>query len=337
MYSLTRLKLSMITTLALIFSISTLLISVILSLVGNLGYIALIQVLTLVTVFHVAQWLFAPYIIEALYRVQHIESSDSRYGWLVDMVSSLAKRSGIRKRVVVGVAKIDIPNAFAYESPLTGPRIAVTEKLLRIAPPNEIEAVLAHELGHIKHRDVALMMIVSLIPALLYWLGYIMLRMGTFYSLSERRSNVPIIAIIVGVALIVLTFVFNLIVLYFSRLREYYADAHAVAVVERGGTKLKRALTRILIDCGYLRRLGIDLSRYSHLKALFISDPETELDIGSVKHLTSEYLDMIAEKIKSLPPRGEILSSHPHPAKRFRALEELESLLKPASNKQINF
>ena len=329
MYPLTRLKLSMIATLALIFSITSLLISVILSLVGSFGYIALIQILTLVTILHIAQWMFAPYVIEALYRVHHIEPSDPRYGWLVDIVSSLAKRSGIRKRIIVGIAKIDIPNAFAYESPLTGPRIAITERLLRIAPPNEIEAVIAHELGHIKHRDVAVMMIISLIPALLYWLGYAMLRMGTFYSLGERRSNIPVIAIAVGIALIALTFVFNLIVLYFSRLREYYADAHAVAMVERGGTKLKRALTRILVDCGYLRRLGIDLSRYSHLKALFISDPEVELNIGPVRYLTPEYLDMIAEKIKSLPPRGEILSSHPHPAKRFRVLEELESILKP--------
>lgn len=329
MYPLARLKLSMIATLALMFSSTSLLLSVILSLVGNFGYMALVQILTLVTVFHIAQWLFAPYVIEALYRVRHVESSDPKYGWLVNVVSNLAKKSGIHKRIVVGVAKIDIPNAFAYESPLTGPRIAITERLLRIAPPNEIEAVIAHELGHIKHRDVVVMMIISLIPALLYWLGYTMLRMSAFYSLGERRSNVPVIAMAVGMALIALTFVFNLIVLYFSRLREYYADAHAVAVVEGGGTKLKRALTRILIDCGYLRRLGVDISRYSHLKALFISDPEIELDIGFIRHLTPEYLDMIAEKIKSLPPRGEILSSHPHPAKRFRVLEELESLLKP--------
>ena len=329
MYPLARLKLSMMATLALMFSLTSLLLSVILSLVGNFGYMALVQILTLVTVFHIAQWLFAPYVIEALYRVRHVESSDPKYGWLVNVVSNLAKKSGIHKRIVVGVAKIDIPNAFAYESPLTGPRIAITERLLRIAPPNEIEAVIAHELGHIKHRDVAVMMIISLIPALLYWLGYAILRMGTFYSLGERRSNIPVIAIAVGIALIALTFVFNLIVLYFSRLREYYADAHAVAMVERGGTKLKRALTRILVDCGYLRRLGIDLSRYSHLKALFISDPEVELNIGPVRYLTPEYLDMIAEKIKSLPPRGEILSSHPHPAKRFRVLEELESILKP--------
>ncbi|HIP56699.1 MAG TPA: protease HtpX, partial [Ignisphaera aggregans] len=186
MYPLARLKLSMIATLALMFSSTSLLLSVILSLVGNFGYMALVQILTLVTVFHIAQWLFAPYVIEALYRVRHVESSDPKYGWLVNVVSNLAKKSGIHKRIVVGVAKIDIPNAFAYESPLTGPRIAITERLLRIAPPNEIEAVIAHELGHIKHRDVVVMMIISLIPALLYWLGYTMLRMSAFYSLGER-------------------------------------------------------------------------------------------------------------------------------------------------------
>ncbi len=326
MHSLYKLKLSMITTLAAIFSITTLILTAILMMFGNLGLTALLLTLILVVSFHIAQWLFAPYIIEALYRVRYINSEDPRYGWLVSTVKELAQRSGIDKPITVGIASIEIPNAFAYESPLTGPRIAVTERLLRIAPRDEIEAVIAHELGHIKHRDVAVMMVVSIIPALLYWLGNIMLRIGMFSSIGERRGSAPLFAVAIGAALIVLTFVFNLIILYLSRLREYYADAHAVSLLHRGGTKLKRALTRILIDSGYLRKLGVDTSRYSHLKALFISDPELGLEVP-IHRLTPEELDAIAEEIKSLPPKGELFSTHPHPAKRFRALEELESSL----------
>ncbi len=326
MHSLYKLKLSMITTLAMIFSITTLILTAILMWFGNLGFTALLFTLILVVSFHIAQWLFAPYIIEALYKVRHTDSTDPRYGWLVRTVEELAQRSGINKPVTVGIASIEIPNAFAYESPLTGPRIAVTERLLRIAPPDEVEAVLAHELGHIKHRDVIVMMVVSIIPALLYWLGNIMLRLGIFGSLGERRSSAPLFAMAIGAALIVLTFVFNLIILYLSRLREYYADAHAVSLLHRGGTKLKRALARILIDSGYLKKLGIDVSRYSHLKALFISDPEVGFEIP-IRRITPEELDTIAEEIKSLPPKGELFSTHPHPAKRFRAIEELESSL----------
>ncbi len=323
MHSLFKLKLSMITTLAAIFSITTLILTAILMWFGNLGFTALLFTLVLVVSFHIAQWLFAPYVIEALYKVRQIDSADPRYGWLVKKVEELALRSGINKPVTVGIASIEISNAFAYESPLTGPRIAVTERLLRVAPQDEIEAVLAHELGHIKHRDVAVMMVVSIIPALLYWLGNTMMRLGVFGSIGERRGSAPLFAIAIGAALIALTFVLNLVILYLSRLREYYADAHAVSLLHRGGTRLKRALTRILIDSDYLKRMGINVSRYSHLKALFISDPEVGLEV-SIRRLTPEELDAIAEEIKSLPPKGELFSSHPHPAKRFRALEELE-------------
>jgi len=288
----------------------------------------MIFVLPLVIIVHMLQWLFAPYIIESLYRVKHIDEHDRRYHWLISIVSELARRSGLKTVPKIGIADIEIPNAFAYESPLTGPRIAITKRLLEIAPQDELEAILAHELGHIKHRDVVVMMIVSIIPAIIYWLGNILMRIGIFGSVlegptSRRSSSTPIFALLIGIVLIAIAVVFNLIVLYLSRLREYYADAHSVSIVPLGGTKLKRALTRILIDTGYLKRLGLNISKYTHLKALFIADPELSIRVRS-RSLSPEVLDRIAEEIKSIEEASDILSTHPHPAKRFRFLEEIE-------------
>jgi heat shock protein HtpX len=78
------------------------------------------------------------------------------------------------------IADIPIPNAFAYSSPIAGSRVAVTKGLLKSLDEEEIEAVVGHELGHLKHRDVQVMMFVSILPAVFYFIGYSMLLSSLF-------------------------------------------------------------------------------------------------------------------------------------------------------------
>jgi heat shock protein HtpX len=85
-------------------------------------------------------------------------------------VQRLAAAAGMEKPPKAYVAEIDIPNAFAFGSPLTGPMVAVTRRLAESLPREEVEAVIGHELGHIRHRDVAFMMAVSIIPAIIYYI-----------------------------------------------------------------------------------------------------------------------------------------------------------------------
>jgi len=332
--NLAKLRAAMIGTLAGVIGGATLLLAVVMSLLGGWSTWLLVAALGFVVVFHFLQWLFAPYVIEAIYRVRPVDPGDRELGWLVSMVRSLAERSGLKRVPRVGLADVDIPNAFAYESPIAGPRIAVTRKLLGIAPREEIEAVIGHELGHLKHGDVKVMMIVSLVPALLYWAGQMLLRIG-FYSAvmaggsRRREGGGAAIMGLLGIGLIAASFLFNLFILYLSRLREYYADSHSAAIVPGGAYRLQRALARIMAYTGALKEAGLDTSRYSHLKALFIEDPDHVYVGVRLYSRVGDWVDRVVDEIKRMKAGAlsDLFSTHPHPAKRFRFLDALAQQL----------
>jgi len=75
------------------------------------------------------------------------------------MVERVAQAAHVKKPRIM-YSPITAPNAFAYGSPLGGSRVCITQGLLDNLKDDEIEAVLGHELGHLKHRDVQIMMFV---------------------------------------------------------------------------------------------------------------------------------------------------------------------------------
>ncbi|MCS7145614.1 MAG: zinc metalloprotease HtpX [Nitrososphaerota archaeon] len=268
---------------------------------GVIGFVVLLNII---------QWLFGPYLINAVYRVT--EADQSAYPWLYQMVDDVARRSGMRERPKVMIANIDLPNAFAYGSPLTGPMVAVTSGLLGRLPREELEAVIAHEVGHLKHRDVVVMLMISLIPAIIYYIGYTLYVSGLFGG--SRRNGGGAAPVLIGIGLIVLSFIFNLFVFLMSRLREYYADSHAATVVSDGARRLQRALVRIMALSGRVRPES--RVRGEQLKMFFISDPE---------HVVEPYVDVervVEELRRSKPgPLSDLFSTHPHPAKRIKHLD----------------
>jgi len=325
---LAKLRVTMALSITAIIALGTLILTAILTYLYGYSTNILPLSLGVVVGFNIFQWLVSPYIIEAVYKVRPIRAGEP-YGWLIEVVERVARRSGLKKTPRVGIAEINIPNAFAYESPLTGPRIAVTRALLEIAPPEEIEAVIAHEVGHIKHRDVVVMMVISIIPAIMYWLGQVMYRAGLFGTViyggdrDRRQSSLggAVVMVLIGLVLIVISFIFNLVVLFISRLREYYADSNAVLNVRNGDVYLKRALTRIMLFSGSISRRYVE--RHTQLKALFIADPEVAPRYYKIRSLSPAELDQIAEEIKRSYNIPDIFSTHPSPAKRFRYIEEL--------------
>lgn len=279
-----------------------------------------------IAIFYLFQWLISPYIIDAIYKVRPLERGEEE--WLQKAIRDIAYRSGINPPKPM-IACISIPNAFAYGNPLTGYRVAVTEGLLNLngITRDEIIAIVGHEIGHIKHRDVAIMMIVGLLPAIILWLGEYLVRWGWLIGFNSRREGgalTPLAIMGFGALLILIGFALNLGILYLSRLREYFADAHSAYIVPNGARNLMRALARIMVASGYLKRRGIDPSKYGQLKALFISAPEQSIDPYMLYYYRDD-IDRIVEIIKNEKPSllKEILSTHPHPAKRFRFLEQL--------------
>ena len=313
--SLLKLRLSMIGVWAAVTGLATLILTAILLYLGMPIY-GVYGILGFVIVFHFFQWLIGPYIINAIYSVREVKPHE--YPWLHRIVEKLSKRSGLEKPPKLMLAEIDIPNAFAYGSPLTGNMVAVTRGLLNTLDESEVEAVLGHEIGHLKHKDIIVMMMVSLIPAIIYYVGYSLYMSGWFGGYSEREEGGGAgLILIIGILLIVVSYIFNLFVFYMSRLREYYADSHSAMVAENGARNLQRGLVKIMMATGRLRKYLRGRS-YGQLKMFFIADP----DMG-VRRFRGN-IEELVEEIKREKPSvlAELFSTHPHPAKRLRFLDQ---------------
>ncbi|MCD6504510.1 M48 family metalloprotease [Candidatus Bathyarchaeota archaeon] len=311
------LRLSILGTLAAIIGVTTLVFTAILNAIGAFSIFTLIL---LIIPFNIIQWLIAPYMIDAFYRVKEVSPTEEPE--LHRVVERLSARSGIKKPKVM-VAHIPIPNAFAYGSPIAGTRVAVTTELLKTLDMEEVEAVLGHEIGHLKHRDVQVMMFVSILPAIFYYLGWSLL-WSRMYSREERGGG----AVALGLASIIVYWVLTLLSLHLSRLREYYADRHSVSIVDDGARKLSEALAKISM---YTSRVRKDVvSNFSSFKALFISDPERArsdaLVFARERLYSSDYRlveRILRRKITMWDRIVELFSTHPNIVKRIRALQEM--------------
>ncbi len=281
----------------------------------------------IVIVFNIIQWLIAPYLIDSIYRVKQVNKSEDPT--LYGMVENLSQKSKIKTPKLMK-AKMAIPNAFAYGSPLTGSKVAVTTGLLETLDADEVEAVIGHELGHLKHRDVQVMMFVSILPAIFYYIGYSFL----LSSMFNRRSRDSGGAAIIGLVSILLYWVLTLFTLYLSRIREYYADRHSVSIVEGGASKLSEGLAKIVNSTSNIKsrsRQSKNAGGSSSFKALFISDPDrSEVDAAELRQLGGSMGDrklveeVLRRKISTFDKIMEVFSTHPNIVKRLRALQQMD-------------
>ena len=319
--SLWKLRLSLLGTLAVIIGLSTLFFTVILSLLGTFNIVTLVLI---VVSFNIVQWLISPYIINAIYRAREVTKSQNPQ--LHEMVERLSKKSGMKAPRVM-VAEIPVPNAFAYNSPIAGSRVAVTTGLLKTLEEEEVEAVVGHELGHLKHRDVQVMMFVSILPAIFYFIGYSML----LSSMFGRRDKGGGGAVVIGVASLFLYWILTMFTLYLSRVREYFADQHSAGIVEEGPRKLSEGLTKIVYSTGRMKRSRPETRSFNSFKALFISDPDrAESDAVAIAQAGGQVADsrlvqeVLRRKVTTFDKVVELFSTHPNIIKRLRALQELK-------------
>jgi len=260
-----------------------------------------------------------------MYRVRKVSKSDDPK--LYGMVEKLSQKSGIKMPRVM-IANIPVPNAFAYGSPVAGTRVAVTKGLLETLEDEEVEAVVGHELGHLRHRDVQVMMFVSLLPAIFYFIGYSIMLSSMFRRRDERGSSG--VAALIGMACMLIYWVLYIFTLHLSRLREYYADRHSANIVEEGPRKLSEGLAKIAHSSGRMKRTRRDTANFSSFKELFIADPDhAELDTAAITQARAFRADqklveeVLRRRVTTLDRIVEVLSSHPNIVKRLKALQEL--------------
>ena len=321
-----KLKLSMLGTLVLVIGLSSLVFSFILLSSG----FSITILIVIVLVFNIIQWLYAPKLINSIYKIKNAEKSE--YPELHRIVENLCNKMKIKKPNI-NIADMPFPNAFAYGSPMTGNSIAFTKKILNELENEEIEAVAGHELGHLKNKDVQLMTFVSVLPAIISVIAYSFIFSGMFGGMMSGRRQNSGGMMVIGMMLMAFYWILTLIILNFGRLREYYADQKSIQYVNDGSRKLSEALAKISHSNAKYKSQQFTKSKQRSrnsgfaFKTLFISDPETaikdELELEKTKLvMTDQQLvkDILKRKISMTDKMFEMFSTHPNIVKRLKTL-----------------
>ncbi|MBU1037513.1 MAG: M48 family metalloprotease [Candidatus Omnitrophica bacterium] len=268
------------------------------------------------------QYMMGPKIVEWSMKVKYIK--DAEYPELHRMIKELAVKAKVHCPRI-GIAQIAIPNAFAFGRSVKDGRICVTEGILNLLKENELKAVLAHEMSHIKNRDVLTITLLSVIPMILYRIAWQFL----FFNRRSRGSGAN--TALIGMAAFIFYFITNLLVLYASRIREYFADKGSVDLGSRPAD-LASALYKLVY--GSARMPKEALKDVEGMKAFFANDPSRAMkelkdlrDLDLDKNGTIDSSEMLALQNKGVglsfgDRLMEIMSTHPNMLKRIKRLSE---------------
>lgn len=274
-----------------------------------------------------AQFFIGPKIVEKTMHVRYV--SETEQPELHRMVTELAMKAGIPKPKV-GISEIAIPNAFAFGTSKRKARVCVTRKLMQMLSRDELEAVLGHELSHIKHHDMVVITALSVIPMICYFIYFSFFWSGLFGGGGrDREGALPMMAI--ALIAFALYFISNLIVLYGSRVREYYADAGSAELTKKPH-ELASALYKMIYGSADLKQEKVK-KELGSMRAFFAADPITAR--GDLKDLSAADLNrdgkIDAYELKIFAERAqvsradrlmEIFSTHPNPVSRVKRLGE---------------
>ena len=226
----------------------------------------------------------------ALYSMGAKEVSEEEYPELHATISRLCQQADLPKPKVA-VADSRIPNAFATGRSQKHSAVCVTTGILRTLDQEELEGVLAHELAHIKNRDVAVMTIASFLSTL----AFLIVRWGWWFGGGDRRNGGGQVIVAIGVSLVVWIVSFVLI-RTLSRYREYAADRGGATITGKPSA-LASALLKISGRMENVPRE--DLREQSEMNAFFIIP------------IKSDFI-------------GRIFSTHPSTERRVERLREME-------------
>jgi heat shock protein HtpX len=216
------------------------------------------------------------------------------------MVERLCVQADLPKPKVA-IMRTSMPNAFAMGRSKKAATVCVTTGIMEILSPAELEGVLAHELAHIRHRDVVIMTIVSFFASI----ASMILQFGFFFGGGDDDENPGFLALVlVSLAVYVVSF---FLMSALSRYREFAADRGAAEITRRPSA-LSSALMKI---SGTMQRIPEqDLRSHSELAAFYIARPST----------------------KSL---FNLFSTHPPMDRRIAALEQIEAQLQGTAAKPL--
>jgi heat shock protein HtpX len=146
--------------------------------------------------------------------------AEDEFPELHQMIEQLCRQADLPKPKVA-IMQSPVPNAFATGRSPKNAVVAVTDSIMRLLSREELEAVLAHELSHVKNRDILTMTVASFIAMI----ASIIMQNFLWGAMFGRRNSEGAGAwIIAGIVAMIVYFVANLLIMALSRYREFAAD-----------------------------------------------------------------------------------------------------------------
>jgi len=242
------------------FAVLTILYLVFLTVLVYVG-LDFISIAVIASIMMLLQWYFSDRIV--LWSTGAKVVTKEQFPELHELVERIVARNGLPKPRIA-VVNSQMPNAFATGKSPKSSIVAVTSGLMQQLETEELEGVVAHELAHIKNRDVLVLTLASLFSMVAWYLMRFSFYGGMYGGRNRDSAGGAAILIIVA---IVTWFVSFLIIRAISRYREFVADRDG-AMMTGKPTKLANALLKI---SGTMKRIPTrDLRQVEGMNAFFI-------------------------------------------------------------------
>ena len=300
-------------TLALIVGVIAGALGLALYLSGVGGSFGVILALIFSGIIILIQWGIGPWVVKLISRAKPLKREQAPK--IYAMLERLSMKAGLPKPPRLFVVNNRTPNAFAFGRTRSDANIALHTGLIEVLSPEELESVLAHELGHITHRDFIVMTVASIIPILFYYLAIIALSSLGGGGGSRDRNRPNFLAVFVGGLLARL--LGHVLVMWLSRVREFYADSFSARLTS--AKTLSKALVKI--SWGLVDKRGMNEA----LSCMYVGDVT-----GENAQRLAGFLEMDAENLEEAMTREkkrsflEVFMTHPLTSKRILALKRIE-------------
>ncbi len=279
------------------------------------------------------EYAIGPSIVSLTTHLQYLKPGENP--WLENTVKEMATKSGI-PMPKLAIVPNKTPNAFTFGRTSSSATLAVHEGLLRSLNEDEVRGVIAHELGHIKHKDYIVMTVLSALPLIAYWIAQIALNAAWFGGATSRRGkdqgNAGAVLIAIGALSFVVYILSFLAVMRLSRLREHFADAYS-AYLTGNPRSLESALAKITYG------LSLAPKATAEARSFYIEDPsQAKQEVAEIMDKKDEYdldhdgvldereleLAMEKESKSTWVQMNSLFATHPPTFKRILLLKEIE-------------
>ncbi len=317
-------------TMALLYGLLVLILLIVFELTG----VPLVTSLIVSAVILLIQFLISPFLTDLTQRWFY----KTRFGaevpvYLQEFIEEVCRDQHM-KYPKIGFIDDGAPNAFTYGHTKNNARIVLTRGIFELLTEDEVKAVVAHELGHAVHYDMLLMTVAELVPTVLYGIARGLLEGAKSSTGGDSDDNKGAAAqVAIAAIAYILYIIAQYIVLWFSRTREYFADAFAV-----DATGDPESLSRALIQIGFglsthadikSKKTGQNGMSASSVNAMGIFDTKAskslvvscfvngEIDKAHIKNA------MKWELWNTWAKWYELNSTHPLISKRLQAIDKL--------------